>query len=60
MRETYRYVEAAETAAESGLNGPSPTHEDRMQWLAYAQVMATLAVASATKDLKPARMGGPR
>lgn len=51
MKDSREYVEIAEHYAERGLDGDYGDHEMRMRQLAYAQVMATLAVARATADI---------
>ena len=45
-------VEDAQRVADEAIDGAWGDHESRMRRLAYAQVMATLAVADATNDLR--------
>lgn len=50
-RDVRDYIGEAERYATRGLDGDHGDHEARMRCIAYAQVMATLAVASATDAL---------
>lgn len=51
MRSANHYIDEAQAIAERGIDGDNLDHNHRMRLLAYAQVMATLAVASATDDV---------